>query len=275
MSKIQIITDSTSYINKSFIEKHNLIIVPLSVHFEGEIETEGFVGEFESFFDRLAHSKDFPTTSQPSIGSFVTVFEQALEEDKEVIVLTISSKLSGTYNSASSAAKIVGEDKISVIDSESTATNLKAFTEIALDMIEKGHSREEIVKKIEEQKKRSSICLTVDTLEYLQKGGRLSNTGAFIGNLLNIRPIIALVDGKLEGVAKTRGKKKAMDKMVELIPKEAFKISVCHIFALEEAQLLKETIQSLFPKAHVTIDELGPVIGAHLGPKALGICYLY
>lgn len=275
MSNIQIITDSTSYINKSFVEEKGIVVVPLSVHFEGEIETEGFVGEYESFFNRLANAKDFPTTSQPSIGAFVQEYEKAIEANKEIIVITISSKLSGTFNSANSAAKIVDESKISVIDSESTASNLKAFVEIALDMIEKGHTRAEIVSKIEEQKKKSSICLTVDTLDYLQKGGRLSNTGAFFANLLNIRPIIALVDGKLEGVAKTRGKKKAMEKMIELIPQDAFRISVAHIYALDEAQAVKETLQEKFPKAVVTIDDLGPVVGAHLGPKALGLCYLY
>jgi len=275
MSKIQIVTDSTSYINKSFIEEHDIEVVPLSVHFEDETETEGFVGEFESFFSKLANAKNFPTTSQPPIGSFVKVFEKAIDEEKEIIVLTISSKLSGTYSSASSAAKIVDKDKISVIDSESTAANLKAFVEIALEMIAKGHTRDEIVSRIEEQKKRSSICLTVDTLDYLQKGGRLSNTSAFFANLLNIRPIIALVDGKLEGVSKTRGKKKALEKMIELIHKDAFRISVCHIYALDEAQSVKETIQSRFPNAEVTVDDLGPVVGAHLGPKALGICYLY
>lgn len=275
MSKIQLVTDSTSYINKSFAEQNDIVIVPLSVHFEGKIEPEGFVGEFESFFERLATAEDFPTTSQPSIGAFTEVFEKAINENKEVIVLTISSKLSGTFNSASSAAKLVDEKKVSVIDTESTASNLKALVEIALEMIEQGHSKEEILNKIEDQKKKSSICLTVDTLDYLKKGGRLSNTGAFFANLLNIRPIIALVDGKLEGVAKTRGKKKAMDKMIDLIPKETFRISIAHIYALDEAQSIKEILEKQFPHALVTIDELGPVIGAHLGPKTLGLCYLY
>ncbi|MDR5658707.1 DegV family protein [Serpentinicella sp. ANB-PHB4] len=275
MSKIKIVTDSTSYMDQDFIQQHNITVVPLSVHFENKVTEEGFVGEFQTFFDRLATSQDFPSTSQPPVGAFVKVYEEILNEDVEIIVLTISSKLSGTYSSAHTAGQFVDKNKISIIDSESTASNLKAFVQIALEMADQGYSRKEIVERIETQKKRSGICLTVDTLEYLKRGGRLSNTGAFFANLLNIRPVIALVDGKLEGIAKVRGKKKAIDKMINEIPESAFKISICHIFAEEEAFETKNMISTRFPEAEISIDPLGPVVGAHLGPQALGICYLY
>src|SRR5690606_550594 len=117
MSKIKIVTDSTAYIDKSFIEANNIDIVPLSVNFEGSVEDEGLPGSFDSFFEKLSRSSDFPTTSQPSIGTFTEVFSKAIKDGYEIIAITISSKLSGTFNSANAAASIVDSSKISVIDS--------------------------------------------------------------------------------------------------------------------------------------------------------------
>lgn len=275
MSDIQIITDSTAYIDKSFVEEHNIKVVPLTVHFEEKIENEPFPGEFDSFFDRLAKSSDFPKTSQPSAGLFKEVFEEALQDEKEIIVLTISSKLSGTFNSASTAANLTDPNKISVIDSETTASNLMVLVKMAVELSEKGVSRNEIVDQLEKQKKRMRIRLTVGSLEYLKRGGRLSNTSALIGSLLNIKPIIDLIDGKLEPVGKVRGRKKALEAIIEDIPEETSVINICHIFALDEAHEIKSILLDRYPLAKVDIQELGPVVGSHLGPKALGVCYMY
>lgn len=275
MSKIKFVTDSTAYMDKSFIEKYNIHVVPLSVTFEGSTDDEGLPGQFDAFFQKLSISKDFPTTSQPSIGRFVDVFKKSIDEDCEVIAITISSKLSGTFNSASSAANMVSPSKISVVDSLTSAANLKALVEKAILLSEEGLSRKQIVDKIEEQKKYMGIRLTVSTLEYLKKGGRLSTAEAMIGSLLNIKPIIGLIDGKLEALTKVRGKKKAMEKMLEDIPPIATTIGICHIGILDEAKEYEKTIQERFPNANTAIYELGPVIGSHLGPEAIGICYMY
>ena len=276
MSKIKIITDSTAYIDKDFSIKNNIGIVPLSIHFEGVIQDEGFPGEFTAFFENLSKSQSFPTTSQPSAGAFSVAYTKALEEGyDEIIVITISSKLSGTYSSALTASSLVDELKISVIDSESSAANLRVLVEMALDLASRGISREDIVTQIEAQKKHMGIYITVETLDYLKKGGRLTSTAALIGSLLNIKPIIALKDGKLEGVAKVRGKKKALEKMIEAIPSDTNAISLCHINAIEEVNELIPIIEYRFPMAKLAVEELGPVIGAHLGPKALGICFKY
>jgi len=276
MSKIKIITDSTAYIDKDFAKKNKIEIVPLSVNFEGVIEDEGSPGEFGAFFERLSKSKSFPTTSQPSVGAFSVAFRKALEEGyNEIITITISSKLSGTYNSALTASTLTDNAKISVIDSESSAANLRALVEMALDFANNGFSREDIVAKIETQKKRMGIYITVESLDYLRKGGRLTSTAALLGSLLNVKPIIALKDGKLEGIAKVRGKKKALDKMIEAIPAETNLISLCHINALDEVNSLLPIIEARFPMARFTVEELGPVVGSHLGPKTLGICFKY
>ncbi|SCY66583.1 DegV family protein [Alkaliphilus peptidifermentans] len=275
MSKIQLVIDSTAYISKDFAKKHDIKMVPLSVNFEGTLSEEGFPGEFDEFFERLANSNDFPTTSQPSAGAFLEVFQKALDEGKEVITITISSKLSGTYSSAITAAGMLDEGKVSVIDSESAAANIKELVQVALNMIDEGYSREEIANKLEQQKKQMGILLTVGTLDYLKKGGRLSNTGALIGNLLNIKPIIALKEGKLVPVDKVRGKKKALEKIIENIPEESTVINICHIYALDEALDIKKLLEEKFPKSRIDIQVLGPVVGAHLGPKALGVLFMY
>lgn len=272
MNKIKIVTDSTAYITKEDAAIHGIKIVPLSVTFSGVTEDEGYPGEFEAYFEKLKSSPDFPTTSQPSIQSFSDVFEEVIAEGYEIITIVISSKLSGTYSSASVAAGMIAGDKISVIDSESTASNLKLFVMMAKELAEKGMSRSEIVETIEREKKKTSISLTVDTLDYLKKGGRLSGAQALIGSMLKVKPVIALIDGKLEPIGKVRGKNKALEMMFERIPQNVERISICHIFALDEAVAIKDQLEIKFSKAQVYIEVLGPVIGSHLGPKAIGIC---
>lgn len=273
MSNIRIVTDSTAYIPKEFANSNNIDIVPLMVDFEGVSSVEGFPGEFEAFFNRLKTSESFPKTSQPSIGAFAQVFKKAVESGDEVIAIVISSKLSGTYNSASAAADMVAPNKISVIDSETSASNLRMFVEEAKELATSGVSREEIVNIINEGKKRAGINLTVDTLEYLKKGGRLSTGKALIGSILNIKPIIALIDGALVPTGKARGKNRAIEMMISNIPEKVEKISICQIFNMEEASEIKEILGKKYPEVDITIDVLGPVIGAHLGPKAIGICF--
>lgn len=273
MNKIQIVTDSTAYLTRELSIEKNIKVVPLSVNFEGKVKDEGYPGDFEEFFERLKVSESFPTTSQPSIGSFAKVFEEALLEEKEIIAIVISDKLSGTFNSASAAAQMVAPDKISVIDSETAASNLSILVQRAKELADSGKSRLEIVDIINEEKKRMGINITVDTLDYLKKGGRLSNTQAFIGSVLNIKPIIGLVNGKLEPIGKARGKKKAIAMMIDNIPEEVEKISICHIFNDEEAKEVMDILKEKYPNAQITIDVLGPVIGSHLGPKTIGMCF--
>lgn len=272
MSNIQIITDSTAYFTKEYAERHNIKIVQLSVNFLGVTADEGYPGEFDEFYHKLEASIDFPTTSQPSIEAFASVYQEAIAQGNEIITIVISEKLSGTFNSASIAANMIAPDKISVIDSESTSSNLKLLVNMAKDMAEKGESRAHIVNILEQEKKRMSINLTVETLEYLKRGGRLSGAQALIGSLLNVKPIIGLVDGKLIPVGKVRGKSKALELMISKLPNNATHISVCHIFNIVEAELIQSKLQERFKHIKVGIDVLGPVIGSHLGPKGIGIC---
>lgn len=273
MSKIQIVTDSTAYITEEYAKNNNIKIVPLIVNFNEKVTEEGYPGQFETFFNELKESKDFPKTSQPSVGAFSEVFKEAIDNGYEVIAITLSSILSGTYNSASVAREMVNPEKISVIDSENTVSNMKHLVEIIKELSDKGTDRKDIVDIINKQKKNMGIRLTVDTLDYLQKGGRLSTTQAFIGSLLNIKPILGLVEGKLIPLAKVRGKKKAIQAMIDDIPEDVKRVSICQILNLKEAEEIKTKINEKFNNIEITMEEIGPVIGAHLGPKGIGICY--
>lgn len=273
MSKIKIVTDSTSYITKEYAEKENISVVPLNYEFDGMSYKEGFKGDFDEFFKKLASTKLFPTTSQPSAGEFVEAFENGLRDHDEIIAILISSKLSGTYNSAMLAKNILEDKSITIIDTLTSASNLRYLVEDAVEMVKEGKSAEQIKAFIDEKKEKMSVYLTADTLEYLSRGGRLSSIQATVGNLLNIKPIIQLEDGELNLLEKTRGKNKAIAGIISKIPDDVSKISICHALHYEEALRIQNELREKFPKALITIEELGPIIGAHLGPKAIGFCF--
>lgn len=274
MGKIKIITDSTSYIQKEFVETNPLAVVPLNYTFGGVVEKEGFPGEFHEFYEKLGSTKLFPTTSQPAAGDFLVEFEKAFDEGyDEIIAILLSSKVSGTYNSAVLAKNMLEDKRISIIDSLQAASNLKFLVEDVINMVKAGNTREEIVEYIESKKNRMSIYLTVDTLEYLRRGGRLTGVQSAIGEVLNIKPIIQLKEGELKLLEKVRGKNKAINAMMEKVPAEVERIGICHILNDKEAIKLKSSLEEKFPQVRISIEELGPVIGCHLGPKAIGICF--
>lgn len=274
MSKIKIITDSTSYITKEYAEKENITIIPLNYVFGEETGKEGSPGEFDDFFEKLETTKLFPTTSQPSAGEFLDIFNEAFEEGyDEIIAILLSSKLSGTYNSAILAKNILENKKITIIDSQNAASNLRFLVEDAVEMVKQGKTSKEIESYINNKKMKMYVYLTTETLEYLSRGGRLSSIQSTVGNLLNIKPIIELNQGELKLLEKLRGKNKAISKIIDKVPANVKRIGICHILNVEEAQRFKDTFEEKFPEAEVSIDELGPVIGSHLGPKGIGICF--
>lgn len=273
LSKIKIITDSTSYVSREYVDEENLDVVPLSYIFDELSYKEGFKGDFDDFFKKLGSTKLFPTTSQPSAGDFYDAFTKALEDNDEIIAIVLSSKISGTYNSAMLAKNMLENKKITIIDSETAASNLRFLVEDAISMVKDGKTSQEIVDFLENKKKEMHIFITTGTLEYLSRGGRLSSVQATLGNLLSIRPIIELLDGELKLIEKVRGDNKALSTMISKIPDNVQKIGICHILNISEALKVKEILEEKFPNALITIDELGPVIGSHLGPKTLGILF--
>jgi len=196
-------------------------------------------------------------------------------EGKEIITVTISSKISGTYNSACLAAEMVDESKITIVDSLQCGANIAELAKIALEMANDNKSRKEIAEKLNDQKERMNVRIVPKTLDYLRKGGRLSNIASFVGNLINLKPIVGFNEGKLEVVAKTRGFKKAIKLAISDIPPEVKVINITHVVNLDAAIKLKNEVVMQFPDAEVNITEIGPVVGSHNGPGTLGLVYLY
>ena len=273
MKKIKIITDSTAYIGKEYIDKENIEIVPLNYVFGDESGKEGFPGEFNEFFKKLETTKLFPTTSQPAAGEFLDVFNKSLEDNDEIIAILLSSKISGTYNSAVLAKSMLEDKKITIIDSQTAASNLRFLVEDAIEMVKQGKTSKEIEEEINCKKTNMHIYLTTETLEYLSRGGRLSSIQSTIGNLLSIKPIIELQNGELKLLEKLRGKNKAIKAIIDKVPDNVQRVGICNILNIEDAEKLQHSLKEKFPNATISIDELGPVIGSHLGPKTIGICF--
>lgn len=274
MSKIKIITDSTAYITKEYAERENITIVPLNYVFGEETGKDPFPGEFDEFYNKLQNTKLFPSTSQPAVGEFLDAFNKAFSEGyDEIIAILLSSKLSGTFNSAMLAKDMLEYKKITIIDSLTTVSNMKFLVEDAVEMVKEGKTWDDIEIYLNTKKTNINIYLTTDTLEYLRRGGRLSTVQATLGNLLNIKPIIELKDGELKLLEKLRGKNKVISAIIDRIPSNVNKIGICHVLNKEDAEKIKDLLKEKFPDAIIIIDELGPVIGSHLGPKGIGVCF--
>ncbi|MBR5618060.1 MAG: DegV family protein [Oscillospiraceae bacterium] len=203
---IRVIVDSTADLTPQVRER--VVVVPLTVHFGEEEFVDGIDLTGAEFYEKLAVSPVLPTTSQASPYAFSAAFGQAVADGEEVIAITVSSRLSGTYQSAVIAAEDY-PGSVHVVDSRNIALGSAILTEYALGLVDEGRGAEEIVSLLEAARERIRLMAVVDTLEFLQRGGRLSKTAAIAGGLLSIKPVIALVDGEIKVIAKGRGNKQA------------------------------------------------------------------
>ncbi|MBN1657944.1 MAG: DegV family protein [Anaerolineae bacterium] len=274
---IKLVTDSTAYLPEEMIRRLDIRVVPLCVHFAHEEFKEGVELSNEEFYKRLQEAAQLPTTSQPSAGAFFEVFKELADKGHEIVAITISSKLSGTWNSAMAAREMLPEAGISIIDSLSTSIGLRHMIEAAGRAIASGATREETVAKIEKVKESTYLLFVVDTLEYLAKGGRIGNAKAFLGTLLKVKPILILKDGAIEPLEQVRSKRKAHARMIELIENHVaangsdIQVSLVHALVPEDAQALAQELSARLGDVPVSINDLGPVIGTHTGPGVVGV----
>ncbi|GAB4444648.1 MAG: DegV family protein [Anaerolineae bacterium] len=276
---IRVVTDSTSYIPPNLLQRHQIAVAPLKVLFGAETYAEITGLSNADFYRRLATTSDFPTTSQPASGEFKQIYQQILQQDPtaQILVLTISSRLSGTYSSAVTAAEGLPEAAITVFDSLSAAMGLGLMALTAAEMAAAGQTLPAILSRLEQMRRDTHIVLVVDTLEYLKRGGRIGSAAAFLGTLLNTKPILAVVEGKLQPLDRVRTKKRALERLfVELEskltdPRQAVQAGVMHIAAEAEMDSMAALLKSRFNITRLYTSELGPVVGAHLGPGALGV----
>jgi DegV family protein with EDD domain len=274
---IKIVTDSTAYLPEATVRQHDIRIVPLYVHFGEKAFREGVQLSNKEFYTRLKEAPELPTTSQPSAGEFHQVFKELLEAGHEIVTLTISSKLSGTWNSAMAAKEMLPGAPITVIDSLSTSVGLHLMVETVIEAASAGATRQEIVDKVEAIKQSLQILFVVDTLEYLAKGGRIGNAKAFLGTLLKVKPILVLQDGAIEPLEQVRSKRKAQARMIDLIEEYVgnrgpqAKTAITNALVPDEAEAVKKEIMERLGCREPVMGELGPVIGTHTGPGVVGV----
>ena len=274
---IKIVTDSTAYLSETTVRQHDIRVVPLYVHFGNEAFKEGVDITDEEFYARLKAAPELPTTSQPSAGEFHEVFKELADAGHEILTLTISSKLSGTWNSAMAAKKMLPDADISVIDSLSTSVGLELMVNAAIHAVAAGKKLEEITAQIEEIREKMWLLFVVDTLEYLAKGGRIGNARALLGTVLKVKPILSLQDGAIEPMEQVRSKRKAVARMIELVEDHlAESCSVANVAVMNalvegEAEELGKELETRWTCATPLVSSLGPVIGTHTGPGVLGV----
>lgn len=275
--KTRIIIDSTMDLSPEL--KSKVSIVPLTVHFGDEEYIDGVTIDHKAFYEKLVETDVHPSTSQATPDAFIKEFEKAKAAGESAVVITLSSKLSGTYQSAQIAAE--DYENVFLVDSGSVTIGGGILVEYALRLLNEGLEAKEIAEKLEEAKERIIIIALVDTLEYLKKGGRISKTVAFAGAVLNIKPVLAVEDGEITILGKARGSKMGNNLLVQEIEKSGsvdFGMPVLLGYSgLSDALLLKyiEDSKSLWEggldEIHYT--SIGSVIGTHAGPGAIAAAF--
>ncbi|MBG9788197.1 DegV family protein [Brevibacillus laterosporus] len=278
MSPIVIVTDSASDIDQALITELGIEIVPLKVSFGAETFLDGITMRSNEFFERLRSSDVFPRTSQPSPVEFSQKFQDISDKhgaDVCIIAILLSSQLSGTYQSAVIGKGMLEQElDLTIIDSKKGAMFEGLLVVEAAKMARAGCSKQQILDEVDRMIGQMQNFFIIDTLEFLQKGGRIGRASAFIGSLLNIKPILSLdANGAVYAFDKVRGNKKAVARMMDELKSYAadarVKVAIMHANALEEAKALKERVTQEFQVIETYISEIGPVIGAHIGPGGI------
>lgn len=276
---VKILTDSTSYIKKEIREQLEINVLSLNVIFDKDSFNEIDLNNEE--FYKMMNEKGIPSSSQPSINEMYNLMKSIVEKGDNLLCIFISSDMSGTFSTANMVKNIILKEyknaKIEILDSRSNSMQLGFAAIVAARAAKEGKSLEDIKSITEKNIKRSRFLFIPENLEYLKKGGRIGGASALIGNLFKIIPILTVNDGKTSVVTKIRTKKKAVMAMVNIMLKDASEfelkeIVVHHINCLEEAKKLASIIAEHL-NISVDICDIGPVIGLHVGPGAIGIAY--
>lgn len=279
--KIAVVTDSTAYIPKEMREEHHIHMIPLQVVFGEKTFREETELDWRSFYKEVKNHDELPTTSQPSFGELIALYEELGKTYDAVISIHLSSGISGTYNSAASANTMVDHIKVYPFDSEISCLAQGFYALKAAQLIKDGvDSPEKIIKELEEMKKTVRAYFMVDDLSHLQRGGRLSSAQAFIGGLLKVKPILHFDNKVIVPFEKIRTRKKAISRIFELFGEDASKgipmrAAVIHANREEEAADIIQELSGKYPHVEFYNSYFGAVIGTHLGEGAIGIGWCF
>ncbi len=277
---VKLVTDSTSYIPKEYIEKYDIRVVSLNVTMEDESKREVDI-ENVSFYKKMDAINELPKSSQPIPEEMLNTFKMIVEEGHSVLGIFLSSKMSGTYSSANMIKNMILEDyseaNIEILDSKSNCMQMGFAVIEGAKAAHEGKTMEEVIKTCDHVINNSRFLFTPETLDYLKKGGRIGQASALFGNILQIKPILTVNDGETSVFKKVRTRKKAVGEIVESVLEEINEkglgdIIVHHINCEEDGVILAKVLEGKLNKK-VNVQSIGPVIGLHVGPGSIGIAY--
>jgi len=281
MEKYAIVTDSCCDMPYSYIKENNIPFASLTMRFKDKEYKDDFKISMDAdTFYKYLKDGIMPATSQANVNDFYNMFSEALKESEKVLYIGVSSGLSGTVNSATLAKKMIeedGEHKVYIVDTLTASLGQGLLLMKAVNMQKEGKSIEEVYEYLLNERFKLNTYITVDDLKHLKNGGRISGTAAAIGIVLHIKPVMTLNnEGRIIPCLKIKGRKKVMSKLKEIVSERIESkdiIAICHAQCLDEAEKLKSDLMELGIK-EVLINEIGPVVGTHGGPGAMGIFFM-
>lgn len=276
---IKIVTDSTSYIPKKYLEEYDISVVSLNILLKNANRREVSISN-ETFYKEMEDAKEFAVSSQPSPEEFYNLFEKIAKNGDNIVGIFISSEMSGTYSTANLVKSMILEKydvNIEIIDSRTNCMQMGFVVLEAAKCAKLGKSMDEVIEIAKSTIKNSRFVFSPSVLDYLKKGGRIGSASALIGNLFQIKPILTVNKGKTDVLAKVRTKKKAVSTMIDILmndlkEKQLGGVIVHHINCKEEGLALAKVLEEEL-NTKVDIQDIGPVIGAHVGPGSIGIAY--
>ena len=275
---VTVVTDTTHYMPRDLMDAYGIEQVSLYVKDGDQLTRESDMADFQAFYDRLRTKGDLPTTSQPSVGDFLEVWEPILESGSDIVSVHLSGGISGTVESARQAAAEVaaggGQRRVEVVDSKSVCAGLGFIAIAAASAARGGRDVEAVRDRAQQAADENRIWFSLDTLEYVQRGGRIGKAQAWVGGALKVKPILTM-DGEVVPVERVRTSKRRFERMVELLRERhdagATVYGIQHIQAPDEAEALAEAGREIFGSDPMVISEAGPVIGTYGGPGMLGV----
>ena len=280
-NNVAILTDSTAYLPESCQKQYNISITPLSVIWDDQIYRDGVDLQPGEFYKHLANSKVMPTTSQVTPAAMQSAFQSLLDAGYDVLGIFLSSKISGTVQSAIRARDMIAgaESKIAIIDSLLTTMAMGMPVLIAARAADAGERLAKCQKIAEEACAHTGVLFVVETLEFMRRGGRIGGAQALLGTVLNIKPVLEMRDGRIEAVERVRTKQKAMQHMLEIVTERIdgrtpVRLAMTHANCEDEAPYLLESARARLDPTEMFISPLSPVIGTHVGPGTLALNYM-
>jgi DegV family protein with EDD domain len=276
---VTVVSDTTGYLPTEIVERNGIRLVSLYVNWEdGSSERESEMASFDAFYERLRTAEKLPTTSQPSIGDFLEVYEPLIEQGQDVVSIHLSGGISGTVDSARQARDRLAEQgaagRVTVLDSKTACGGLGLVALAAALAARAGANPEEVVERANEVREELKMWFAVDTLEYLRRGGRIGAASAWMGTALKIKPILTL-ESEITPIERVRTSARSLQRLTDYAEQRqadgADGWVVQHIQAPEQAQELIERTEQIMGRPPVFVSEVGPVIGAHAGPGLLGV----